>query len=171
MLFKCYNQILSFKNLKKNIGFYFGGSILLIDIVLCLAFSSKGFDYIYHQLYLKFVLINKNKQTHLEYTTVETNTERGKITIYIKHVDTTNTKKKSEEDEEPGNSKETESVKQFHKGDNKEEINIQIDPNELNKCSYDYALSNDKRSIFNFLYSFFLEKVEIFKYCILPRFI
>ena len=91
-------------------------------------------------MYLKFVLINKNKQTNLEYTTVEINTERGKITIYIKHVDTTNTKKKSEEDEEPGNSKEPESVKQFHKGDNKEEIKTQIEPNELNKCSYDYAL-------------------------------
>ena len=50
-IFKCYEQILEFKNLRYNIGFYFGLFIITIQFILFLVFLKSGFASVYSKLH------------------------------------------------------------------------------------------------------------------------
>ena len=50
-IFKCYEQILEFKNLRYNIGFYFGLFIITIQFILIIVFTKSGFASVYSKLH------------------------------------------------------------------------------------------------------------------------
>ena len=68
LLFKCYKQFNNANNIKKNIGFYFCGSIILIQIACAIAFMITGLN----SIYLKFKVVIDQFYTSLNEKSITT---------------------------------------------------------------------------------------------------